>query len=151
MRKRRSARLLIATPQRRVLLFRFVHQTGALAGKVHWATPGGGVEEGETFEEAAIRELREETGIHTAQVAGPVGQREVLLQLPDGERVLAVEQYFVAQTGTEFISRDGWTAQEREVMAEHRWWSLDELRSTTEIVYPESLIEMLNTSGIFGK
>jgi len=150
MRKRPSARLLITTPQRRVLLFRFVHKTGALAGKVHWATPGGGVEDGETFAEAAMRELREETGIRAAQIAGPVGRREVLLQLPDGEWVLAVEQYFVARTGTEFISRDGWTAQEREVMADHRWWGLDELRSTTETVYPEGLIEMLSDAGIFG-
>ncbi len=30
---------------------------------------------------------------------------ELPLQLPDGEWVLAVEQYFVAHTGTEFISR----------------------------------------------
>ena len=149
MRKRPSARLLITTPQRRVLLFRFVHKNGALAGKVHWATPGGGVEDGETFAEAAMRELCEETGIRAAQIAGPVGRREVLLQLPDGEWVLAVEQYFVAHTGTESISRDGWTAQEREVMAEHRWWGLDELRSTTETVYPEGLIEMLSEAGIF--
>jgi ADP-ribose pyrophosphatase YjhB (NUDIX family) len=150
MRTRPSARLLITTPQRRVLLFRFVHKTGALAGKVHWATPGGGVEDGETFAEAATRELREETGNHTAQITGPVGTREVQLQLPDGEWVLAVEQYFVAHTRTEFISRDGWTAQEREVMADHRWWSLGELRSTTETVYPEDLIEMLSEPGVFG-
>jgi len=148
MRKRPSARLLITTPQRRVLLFRFVHKTGALAGKVHWATPGG-VEDGETFAEAAMRELREETGIHAAQIVGPVGRREMRLQLPDGEWVLAVEQYFVAHTGTESISRDGWTAQELEVMADHRWWGLDDLRSTTETVYPEGLIQMLSEAGIF--
>ena len=120
MRKRPSARLLITTPQRRVLLFRFVHKTGAPAGKVRWATPGRGVEDGETFAEAAMRELREETGIHAAQMAGPVGRSEVQLQLPDGEWVLAVEQYIVAHTGTELISRDSWTVQERELMAEHR-------------------------------
>ena len=150
MRRRPSARLLITTPKRRVLLYRFVHRSGALAGKTHWATPGGGVEHGETFADAAMRELFEETGNHTAQIAGPVGVREVQLQLPDGEWVLAVEQYFVAHTRSEFISRDGWTAQEREVMAEHRWWSLDDLRSTTETVYPENLIEMLSEPGVFG-
>jgi len=47
----------------RILLFRFVHRIGALAGQDYWATPGGGVEDGETFEQAAIRELEEETGI----------------------------------------------------------------------------------------
>lgn len=149
MRERPSARLLITTPKRRILLFRFVHGTGVLAGKVYWATPGGGVEDGETFAEAAARELYEETGIQAAQVSGPVGRREVLLQLPDGEQVLAIEQYFAAHTDTEFVSREGWTAQEREVMADYRWWTLEELRTTTETVYPEGLVEMLNESGIF--
>jgi 8-oxo-dGTP pyrophosphatase MutT (NUDIX family) len=53
-----------------VLLFRFLHKEGALVGQDFWATTGGGVEEGETFEQAAIRELGEETGIRTENV-GP--------------------------------------------------------------------------------
>ncbi|MEX3760649.1 GNAT family N-acetyltransferase [Paraburkholderia phenoliruptrix] len=150
IRERPSARLLITTPKRRVLLFRFVHESGALTGQAYWATPGGGVEHGETFAQAAMRELREETGIREAQLAPPVGQREVLMQLPDGEHVLAVEQYFVVTIGAESISRDGWTAQEMEVMTAHKWWSRDELSATTETIYPEGLVEMLDGAGVFG-
>ena len=46
MRERKAARLLVINPAHEVLLFRFVHKDGALAGKNYWATPGGGVEAG---------------------------------------------------------------------------------------------------------
>jgi 8-oxo-dGTP diphosphatase len=83
---------LIIEPAGRVLLFRFVFKKGALAGEDYWATPGGGVEEGETFEQAAIRELRKETGIRVESVGPQVGQREFVLQLSDGEHVVADER-----------------------------------------------------------
>ncbi|WP_259741050.1 NUDIX domain-containing protein, partial [Pseudomonas poae] len=55
MRERKAARLLVISPSRNVLLFRFIHKDGALAGRNYWATPGGGLEDGETFHAAAIR------------------------------------------------------------------------------------------------
>jgi 8-oxo-dGTP diphosphatase len=143
MRRRRSARLLIIEPAGRVLLFRFVFRKGALAGEDYWATPGGGVEEGETFEQAAIRELREETGIRVESVGPQVGQREFVLQLSDGERVVADERFFRVEAKEATLSRDEWTAEEAEVMVAHRWWSRDELSQTSETVWPENLIEML--------
>jgi 8-oxo-dGTP diphosphatase len=143
MRRRRSARLLIIEPAGRVLLFRFVFKKGALAGEDYWATPGGGVEEGETFEQAAIRELREETGIRVESVGPPVGQREFVLQLSDGEHVVADERFFRVEAKEATLSRDEWTAEEAEVMVAHRWWSRDELSQTSETVWPENLIEML--------
>jgi len=143
MRRRPSARLLITDPTGRVLLFRFVHQRGALAGQSYWATPGGGVEEGETFAQAAVRELQEETGIQLASAGESVARHEFELQLPDGEWVIADERYFriAAQHGE--ISRAGWTPLELEVMSEHRWWSRDEIRAAAETIYPPDLADMI--------
>ncbi|MFK0090393.1 NUDIX hydrolase [Pseudomonas sp. NPDC090755] len=149
MRERKSARLLVVSPEQNVLLFRFVHKDGALAGDDYWATPGGGLEEGETFHCAALRELREETGIEASDVGQPVAHRRFPLQLPCGEWVFSVEQFFVVRAQSEVLSRQGWTAHEVQVMADHRWWSADELRTTREQVWPESIVTTLENAGVF--
>jgi 8-oxo-dGTP pyrophosphatase MutT (NUDIX family) len=114
---------LITDPLGRVLLFRFEHRTGALAGSSYWATPGGGVEGKETFEEAAIRELWEETGIRVDHVGLPIGQRQVVLQLSDGEYVNEDERYFHVRVSSNRVSTAGWTADEVDCITDHHWGS----------------------------
>ncbi|AZC50271.1 NUDIX hydrolase [Pseudomonas chlororaphis] len=149
MRERKSARLLVISPSRKVLLFRFLHKEGALAGDDYWATPGGGLEGGETFQLAAVRELHEETGIRVGTVGEPVAGRRFPMQLPSGEWVTSVEQYFVVHAPDQLLSRAGWTSSEVQVMADHHWWSVDDLRSTEATVWPESLVHMLEEAGVF--
>lgn len=149
MRKRKVARLLVVSPSREVLLFRFSHTQDALAGSNYWATPGGGLEEGETFHAAAMRELHEETGLRVSIMEEPVADRSLPLLLPDGETVLAVEQYFLVHTADKTLSRSGWSAHEMRVMTEHCWWSMAALKSTRETVWPENLVDILTQAGVF--
>jgi 8-oxo-dGTP pyrophosphatase MutT (NUDIX family) len=121
------------------LLFRFVHKRGPLAGQDYWATPGGALEEDESFEEAARRELFEETGIRMDVADAQVADQEFVLQLPDGEYVVAEERFFLVRAAGQTLSQDHWTPLEREVMADHHWWSVDELMSTNEVIFPETL------------
>jgi hypothetical protein len=73
-----------------------------------------------------------------------VGCREFVLQLPDGEHVMADERFFVVQAEHTNLSRDGWTPEEHEVMVDHRWWSMAELAQTSETVWPDNLPDILS-------
>jgi 8-oxo-dGTP diphosphatase len=128
----------------RVLLFRFEFSLGPLAGQNYWATPGGGLEAGESFADAARRELFEETGILTDAAGEEVAEREFVLQLPDGEYVTAEERFFLVRVADPSLTRDHWTPAEIEVITDHRWWSVEELTSTSETVFPETLVAILS-------
>jgi 8-oxo-dGTP diphosphatase len=143
MRRRPSSRILVINRNNQVLLFRFVFNEGPLAGQDYWATPGGALEAGESFADAARRELFEETGIHTDAVGQEVAEREFVLQLHDGEYVIAEERFFLVRVAGQSISQDHRTPLETEVLIDHRWWSVDELMSASEVVFPETLVAIL--------
>jgi 8-oxo-dGTP diphosphatase len=143
MRRRPSSRILVINRNNQVLLFRFVFNEGPLAGRDYWATPGGALEAGESFADAARRELFEETGILTDAVGQEVAEREFVLQLHDGEYVIAEERFFLVRVAGQSISQDHRTPLETEVLIDHRWWSVDELMSASEVVFPETLVAIL--------
>jgi len=62
---------MLLDPDNRVLMLR-IHDSAAQRsmsspGPDFWLLPGGGVEPGELYEEAAVREVFEETGIRRAR------------------------------------------------------------------------------------
>ena len=73
-------------------------------GQTFWATPGGGVAEGEAFEQGAIRELFGETGVLVKTAGRQVAQWFATFVLPTGEMVEADERYFVVRVHERTVS-----------------------------------------------
>ncbi|CCD93764.1 conserved hypothetical protein [Bradyrhizobium sp. ORS 375] len=149
MRARPSSRLLVVDPDDRLLLFKFVHIAGALTGQQFWATPGGGLDPGESYEAAACREMFEETGVRIDHPGLQIARRSVNFTMVDGEQVSSDERYFLVRVGSADVSSRHWTELERAAIAAQRWWRPAELAATTDQVFPEDILEMLRRAGVW--
>jgi 8-oxo-dGTP pyrophosphatase MutT (NUDIX family) len=142
---RRTARVLLLDPLDRLLLFRFDDPQLLTEGRtstVFWATAGGGVEPGESYQEGARREVREETGLTDVDLGPVVWTREKTVIFQQGPTHF-VEQYFIARTAVTEISVDGQEEYEKQFLRGHRWWSPDDLRRTDELIFPEGIADLL--------
>ncbi|MBE4735664.1 MULTISPECIES: NUDIX hydrolase [Streptomyces] len=142
---RRVARVILLDPRDRILLLHG-HEPDDPTDD-WWFTPGGGVEGTETREEAALRELEEETGITHVEL-GPVLWRRRCSFPFAGRRWDQDEWYYLARTPDTHRAAPvaaGLTELERRSVAGARWWTCGELARTHETVYPTRLAELLRT------
>ena len=138
---RRSAKVIVVDPSGDVLLFRGRDPDRPSDGS-WWFPPGGGVEADESDEQAALRELREETGLEIDRLGTPVATRRATFGFM-GQTLLSDEVYFLVQTHRFELTTVGWTDVERQTILEHRWWPQRELAITRETVYPEELLVIM--------
>jgi 8-oxo-dGTP pyrophosphatase MutT (NUDIX family) len=136
---RRAARLLLVDPEQRVLLLKLVHPD---RGTVWWTTPGGGLNPGETHQQAAQRELQEEVGLRDATI-GPALWRNQRYFRQRGQVFFQEEMFFLARVEPFEVDMSGRDVNERENQVDHRWWTLDEIRASTENIYPRGLATLL--------
>ena len=140
LRIRPAARAIVLDPDDRILLVRFLFP----AGKTFWATPGGGIEMGESSGEAIRRELAEETGLDDVDVGPVVWTRLHIVPFIGGQYDGQREQYHLVRTPSFTPEpRLSWEQLNAEYVFELRWWALAELEEADETFSPRRLLELV--------
>lgn len=133
---RRSARVFLVDAADRLLLFQ---------AEDFWFTPGGGIEVGETTEQAAVRELWEETGLRLApdQLGPVVAECSGHADLDWMTGTLHHVFYFCRAPAGFSVDTSGCQPLEASTMSGHRWWTADEIEAAEKNVYPWGLAPLL--------
>jgi len=139
-RLRLAGRVIVLDPEDRILLFRY--DDGPPNGR-HWCTPGGGLNEDEDYAAGARRELAEETGWTDVTLGEEVLERTLNMEHED-KIVRQQERFFLARVP---VARRGLgevaAMLASDGIAAWHWWTLAELDSTEEVIWPSGLADLV--------
>jgi 8-oxo-dGTP pyrophosphatase MutT (NUDIX family) len=143
--ERNAVRLVMLDARERVLLFHTHDKTLPELGR-WWELPGGGIDGDETYREAAVREIREETGMVVGpdQIGPPTWRRTASFRHRATRRlqheVIAVVR--LAEPGPD-VDDSGRFDYERDDYFDFRWWPVASIVASSERFYPGRLPDLL--------
>ena len=141
-RNRPTARVIVVDEVGRVLLLHV--DDPVTKDPPLWIIPGGGLNHGETFAEAAARELAEETGLVVSpqSLGEPIAVGKSNWEFR-GVPIYSEISYYALTTQAFELDDSGWDETEREFHIGWRWWTVDEINVADERIIPTQLAEIL--------
>ena len=139
--RRRAARVVVLDPLDRILLINAsdpLHRNGP----GWWEIPGGGIDHGESTEDAARRELWEEAGIAGAEIGPCVWFQRVQFSF-GGWHFDQDEWVHIARCEGVSEGPQGLEALEVLAFGEQRWWTLEDLLEHQPRTIPYRMAEFL--------
>ena len=139
---RPAARILLINQHNQVLLFRSVvfgqEQTEL------WITPGGALESHEDYEQAALRELWEETGLTGVSLGPWIWTRQHTWRWDD-RLIDSYERFFLIRTADFDVNPAALEPIEVDSLRQYRWWTVSEIEaaSSHETFVPRRLVALL--------
>lgn len=140
---RLTSRIVLMDPTGAALLFMTTAPDSS--GFARWITPGGGVDPGETHQEAAKRELLEETGAQFDVPNTPVWIYDFPVAWDRATHDRGHAEYFFVPTERFDPSNEFWTDDEHIDVTAWGWFSAEDLEHCGQPYEPEYLPELLRS------